>query len=213
MRTYVFIDASNLFYGGRKSLGWDIDHEKLLAYLKNRYQATEIYYFGGAEIYNFPFNYIECNTVPLKKVCDYLVNYLQENSSRLNDLDTLLINKYLKKVRFYMKIESFGYKLILKPIKTYIGDNGVEQRKANCDVDMTFLIMKYRDDFDRVTVVSGDGDFLPVLKYLKDIGKEVLVLSNSLRTAKEIKLFAGDKFLDFEFLREIIKVDDKNLEK
>ena len=191
MRTYVFIDASNLFYGGRKSLGWNIDHEKLLTYLKNRYQATEIYYFGGAEIYNFPFNYIECNTVPLKKVCDYLVNYLQENSSRLNDLDTLLINKYLKKVRFYMKIESFGYKLILKPIKTYIGDNGVEQRKANCDVDMTFLIMKYRDDFDRVTVVSGDGDFYCLAEYLAHKNKLLHLLVPNVRYSQLLKKFSG----------------------
>ena len=27
---YAFIDASNLFYGGEKSLGWKIDYKKLL---------------------------------------------------------------------------------------------------------------------------------------------------------------------------------------
>ena len=59
MRTYVFIDASNLFYGGRKSLGWDIDYKKLAEYLKTRYGVTKIYYFGGVEIHNFSFNYIE----------------------------------------------------------------------------------------------------------------------------------------------------------
>ena len=26
--TYAFIDASNLFYGGEKSLGWKIDYKK-----------------------------------------------------------------------------------------------------------------------------------------------------------------------------------------
>ena len=30
MKTYAFIDASNLFYGGEKSLGWKIDYKKLL---------------------------------------------------------------------------------------------------------------------------------------------------------------------------------------
>jgi len=33
--SFAFIDASNLFYGGEKSLGWKIDYEKLLKYLKN----------------------------------------------------------------------------------------------------------------------------------------------------------------------------------
>jgi hypothetical protein len=36
MKTYVFIDASNLFYGGKKSLGWKIDYKKLLAYLQEK---------------------------------------------------------------------------------------------------------------------------------------------------------------------------------
>lgn len=34
MKTYAFIDASNLFYGGEKSLGWKIDYKKLLKYLR-----------------------------------------------------------------------------------------------------------------------------------------------------------------------------------
>ncbi len=29
-KTYAFIDASNLFYGGARSLGWKIDYKKLL---------------------------------------------------------------------------------------------------------------------------------------------------------------------------------------
>jgi uncharacterized LabA/DUF88 family protein len=35
MTTHVYIDASNLFYGGEKSLGWKIDYLKLFDYLKN----------------------------------------------------------------------------------------------------------------------------------------------------------------------------------
>ena len=33
---YGFIDASNLFYGGEKSLGWKIDYKKLSDYLKEK---------------------------------------------------------------------------------------------------------------------------------------------------------------------------------
>ena len=52
MKTYVFIDASNLFYGGEKSLGWKIDYQKLLAYLEKKYGAEKTFYFGGIEIHN-----------------------------------------------------------------------------------------------------------------------------------------------------------------
>ena len=40
MKTYAFIDASNLFYGGEKSLGWKIDYKKLLGYLKEKYDVS-----------------------------------------------------------------------------------------------------------------------------------------------------------------------------
>lgn len=201
MLTYVFIDSSNLFYGGRKSLGWSIDHEKLFEYLKNRYSASEIYYFGGVEIHNFPFDYIEHESVPIQKVCDYLIKSVESENSQSNTAIYEILTKYLKKIRFYLKIEKFGYNLILKPVKTYIDEFGNTKRKANCDVDMAFYLMRDKNLFDRVIVLSGDGDFLPVLKYLKSNGKEVLILARAPRTAKEIKKFAGDKFLDFEYLR------------
>lgn len=106
---------------------------------------------------------------------------------------------------FYQKLKSFGYTLILKPVKTYNDVDGNPTRKANCDVDMTLRMATEKDSFDRAIVLSGDGDFLPALKYLRENGKDVLVLARGPRTAKEIKRFAGDKFRDFEYLRELLK--------
>ena len=103
-------------------------------------------------------------------------------------------------------INSFGYKLFLKPVKLYEQEDGTTKRKANCDVDMAFHLMKEKDNFERVIVLSGDGDFLPVLRYLKINGKEMVILGRSGRTAKEIKQFAGSKFTDFQYLRELRKM-------
>lgn len=65
---------------------------------------------------------------------------------------------------------------------------------------MAFYLMKEKDNFDKVIILSGDGDFLPVLKYLKKQNKEVIILARGPRTAKEIKQFAGSNFRDFEYL-------------
>jgi len=43
VRTFAFVDASNLFYGGEKSLGWKIDYEKLFVYLKEKYQVGLVF--------------------------------------------------------------------------------------------------------------------------------------------------------------------------
>jgi len=205
MKTYAFVDASNLFYGGKKSLGWSIDHMKLLEYLQQRYQVSVTYYFGGVEIYEYPFDYLRHDTVPIKEVEKYLVRYIEEKTKYLTEDKLALLDRHLKRIRFYLAIEKFGYQLVLKPVKIYEDDEGNTKRKANCDVDMTFYLMRDIDTYDRAVILSGDGDFLPVLKFLKKHNKEVLVLARAPRTAKEIKKFAGDKFMDFTYLRERLK--------
>lgn len=209
MRTFAFVDASNLFYGGEKSLGWKIDYQKLLHYLKEKYGVSTAFYFGGVEIHDFKYNYQTDETVPLKVLEKHLLHLLQNRGKELNEAQLLLIGRHLQRTRFYLRLERFGYKLFLKPVKLYEQDDGTTKRKANCDVDMAFHLMKEQDNFDRVIVLSGDGDFLPVLKYLKEKGKEVIILGRGGRTAKEIRQFAGANFRDFEYLRERLKIEQK----
>lgn len=121
----------------------------------------------------------------------------------------LLISRHLQRVKFYLKLKSFGYDLFLKPVKLYDQDDGTTKRKANCDVDMTFHLMKEKNNYDKALILSGDGDFLPVLKYLKKEGKDILVLARGPRAAREIKQFAGSNFRDFEYLKYILKFEGK----
>jgi len=202
MKTYAFIDASNLFYGGEKSLGWKIDYEKLIIYLRDKYNVSRVFYFGGVEIHNFPYNYQKEETVPISQLEKHLKDFLIDGGKNLNEAELLLVGRHLQRVRFYLKLSSFGYRLYLKPVKMYEQDDGTTKRKANCDVDMAFHLMREKDNFERAIVLSRDGDFLPVLKYLRNESKkEILILARGVRTAKEIKQFAGDKFLDFTRLK------------
>jgi len=120
----------------------------------------------------------------------------------------LLLHRYVQRARFYLKLQKFGYELHLKPVKLYEQEDGTTRRKANCDVDMAFYLMKEKNNFDRAVALSGDGDFLPVLKYLKNIGKEIIILARGPRTAREIRQFAGSNFRDFEYLKYRIKFDE-----
>ena len=201
MKTFAFIDASNLFYGGEKSLGWKIDYQKLLKYLKEKYSAKKVLYFGGIEIHNFKYDYLDNESVPVEKVERHLVDLIKNKAEKFNDAQLILISRHLQRIKFYLKLKKFGYLLYLKPVKVYEQDDGTTKRKANCDVDMAFYLMKEKDNFDRVIILSGDGDFLPVLKYLKKRGKEVIILARGRRTAKEIKQFAGGNFKDFSRLK------------
>lgn len=209
MKTYAFVDAANLFYGGEKSLGWKIDYQKLGQYLKDKYQVERILYFGGVETHTFSYHYLKNETVPLAELEIYLSRLIKEKGNELDEAQLILIGRHFQRVRFYQKLAKFGYELYLKPVKLYEQNDGTTRRKANCDVEMAFYLMKEKDNFSRVLILSGDGDFLPVLKYLKIIGKEVVVLARGPRTAREIRQFAGSNFRDFVRLEPYIKFEEK----
>lgn len=208
-KVYAFIDASNLFYGGEKSLGWKIDYLKLIKYLKSKYGVSEVLYFGGVETHGYKYDYLKNETVPLKELEKRLVDYINREGKKVDEAKLILLSRHLQRIRFYLKLQEFGYKLYLKPVKTYYQNDGKTERKANCDVEMAFYLMKEKDNFDRVLVLSGDGDFLPVLKYLKGIRKEVIILARGPRTAREIRQFAGSNFRDFVRLEKDIKFEEK----
>lgn len=211
MKTYAYIDASNLFYGGKKSLGWSVNYKKLRGYLEDKYQVSKIYYFGGVEIHKLPFDYLKNDSVSIKDLEKYLKKLIKIHGEEMTDAELILLHRHLKRARFYIKLEKFGYNLVLKPVKTFEDEDGNPRRKANCDVDMAFYLMRYKNDFERAVVLSGDGDFLPVLKFLRENKKEVLILARGPRTAKEIRKFAGGQFRDFEYLRTHIEFEEKNI--
>jgi len=209
MKVFVFVDASNLFYGGEKSLGWKIDYKKLIVYLKNKYNAERFLYFGGVEIYDLKYNYLEKETVPIDELEKYLTDLIKNKAGELNETSLVLISRHLQRVRFYSKLKEFGYELHLRPVKLYEQEDGTTRRKANCDVEMAFYLMKEKDNFDKAIILSGDGDFLPVLKYLREQKKEIFVLARGPRTAREIRQFAGGNFRDFVRLEKLIKFKEK----
>ena len=129
MKTFAFIDASNLFYGGEKSLGWKIDYHKLFKYLQDKYKIDQAFYFGGVEIHNFEYDYQSCDTVPIVSLEKHLTLFLKEKGEKLPDGMILLISRHLQRIKFYIKLQRFGYKLFLKPVKLYEQEDGTTKKK------------------------------------------------------------------------------------
>src|SRR3989344_8315510 len=123
MKIYAFVDASNLFYGGEKSLGWKVDYKKLIEYLKEKYEVSQTFYFGGVEIHHFEYNYLKNETVPLDELEKHLTGLVKNKGEKLNEADLVLIGRHLSRVRFYQKLNNFGYKLYLKPVRLYEQEN------------------------------------------------------------------------------------------
>jgi len=196
--TYAFIDASNLFYGGEKSLGWKIDYEKLLKYLKEKYGVSKTFYYAGIDIGKSQ----AAEKIDLPSIVKHFTKELE--NPELSEAEIILIDRYIQRAKFYQKLQEFGYELIIKPVKIF-GEGDSQTKKANCDVDLTFDLMRYMSQYSKLVILSGDGDFAPVLQYLKKKHKEVIVLARGNRTAKEIRQLAGGDFKDFSYLRRYLE--------
>ena len=163
-KTYVFIDASNIIYGCGEA-GWKMDYAKLSSYLRERFGASKLFFFGGLD----------------------------------ND------NK--KQLKFYELLQDFGYKLRLVPVKKFRDGN----KKADADSRMTFELMKHFQDYDKVVVLTGDGDYFWVLEYLIKHGKELQLMSFGRRTASELKELAGGSFNELTRIKNLLEfVENKN---
>jgi uncharacterized LabA/DUF88 family protein len=195
--TYVFIDSSNLFYGGIRRLGWRVDYDKLARYLRNKYGASKIFYYSGIETHNYDVELNSQEPYPIKKLLKHLTK-----------IDN--IERDIARAKFLRKIESFGYILRLKPIKRIRGFDGAIKMKANCDVDLTFDLVRLVDEYDRAILLSGDGDFEILLRYLSEMGKDFIVMGKSHNTARTIKDKYKRYYRDFEEIVELVKENGRD---
>lgn len=196
LRIYAFVDASNLFYGGEKSLGWKIDYENLFIYLKDKYYASKVFYYAGIELGGFAYSILDNKLIDLNNLLAFYRNKTVEQ-------------RKVQRVKFYRKLQEFGYRLRLKPVKIFKDEKGRISKKANCDVDLTFDMMSLKDEYKEAVLISGDGDFAILAKYLISIGKKIHFLARGERTAREMRQLAGKNFQDSHYLREILKFQER----
>lgn len=73
------------------------------------------------------------------------------------------------------------------------------QPKANFDVEITADALRLADAHDHFILFSGDGDFVPLVKRLRELGKSVTVVSDRKYLSGEL-LLAADKFVTLGLL-------------
>ena len=83
-----------------------------------------------------------------------------------------LIPKYKE---LYKYLQECGFTLVFKEV-IYDGDG---KAKGNCDADLVLQATRdaYENKFDVVVIVSSDGDYAGLVKFLKERGKLRIILS------------------------------------
>lgn len=68
-------------------------------------------------------------------------------------------------------------------------------KKADWDVGLAVDAIRLSSSLDAIVIVSGDGDYLPLIEYLRSMGKQVEVVAFSETTSSKI-IDAVDDFIN-----------------
>jgi len=82
----------------------------------------------------------------------------------------------------YSSLQKTGYVLVFKP--TIPDKDG--NTKGNIDADLVLQAMIDYDNYDKAIIVSSDGDFYSLAKYLYENGKLRLVMSPYIKTCSDL---------------------------
>jgi uncharacterized LabA/DUF88 family protein len=75
--------------------------------------------------------------------------------------------------RYHFALRDVGFKVIEKRVQWYTNEDGVRVSKANSDLDLAVDMLLQSAKLDRVVLVSGDGDFVQVVRALQNMGCRV----------------------------------------
>jgi len=92
---------------------------------------------------------------------------------------------------FFEALENLGIELRMKDIQIYAGGF----KKADWDVGMAVDAIRLSPSLDTIVLATGDGDFLPLVSYLQEHGKQVEVIAFGKSASSKLKEEA-DNFTD-----------------
>lgn len=108
-----------------------------------------------------------------------------------------LINSEVDNKGFVKLLNQFKYDVVSKNLKTRSDGS----QKGNLDIEITIDVMEFKDAVDTVALVSGDGDFVPLIEYLKSKNISVEIYSIAESTAMDLRNCASRYFeLDQSYL-------------
>ncbi len=101
---------------------------------------------------------------------------------------------------FFEALEKAGIEIRVKDLQVFPGG----LKKADWDVGMAVDAIRMASFLDAVILVTGDGDFLPLVEYLKwGLGREVEVAAFGRSASGKMKE-AADFFIDLEKAPKVI---------
>jgi len=102
--------------------------------------------------------------------------------------------------KFFEALEKVGMELRVKDLQVYASG----AKKGDWDVGLTVDAIRIPPVLDVVILITGDGDFVPLVEYLRwGMGKQVEVCAFGKTTSARL-IEATDKFIDLDKLPRLL---------
>ncbi len=94
---------------------------------------------------------------------------------------------------FFEALEHIGFEVKAKELQIFYGGH----KKGDWDVGIAMDTIKLAPKLDVVVLVSGDGDYIPLVEYLQSLGQKVEVAAFGRSASGKLQEVA-DKFIDLD---------------
>src|SRR5581483_9952376 len=94
---------------------------------------------------------------------------------------------------FFDALSKLGIETRVRDLQEFYGG----AKKADWDVGIVIDAIRTSSSLDVIVLVSGDGDFIPLVDYLKNQGKRVEVMAFGKTTSSRLREVA-DEFMDLD---------------
>jgi uncharacterized protein (TIGR00288 family) len=134
-----------------------------------------------------------------KNLFDAKVNFKSVLESALADRKLIRAFAYVVQTKtreekpFFEALINLGIETRVRPLQEFYGG----LKKADWDVGIVVDAIRVATSVDVIVLASGDGDFIPLVEYLRNQGKKVEVIAFGKSTSSLLKESA-DEFTNIE---------------
>ncbi|MEZ4633017.1 MAG: NYN domain-containing protein [Deinococcales bacterium] len=198
-RIAIFIDGANFQKATYEALGIQVDFKSLLKTLAGNDILIRAYYYTG-EFDN-----------------DSIEHYVKLiNPHNPDTLYSEMKARLQKDKRFHRFLNRNGYNVVTKGVRVFREADGVVSVKANVDIDIAIGMLTIADRVDKMVLVSGDSDFVPLIEAVAAKGVRVAVVTTQNYNAQaggyrgsDLLIDAADEYIAIENIRGRIERHDK----
>lgn len=110
-----------------------------------------------------------------------------------------------EEMHFFEALTQQGFEVKMKDLQVFAGG----QKKADWDVGIAMDAIKLSDKLDVIVLVTGDGDYLPVVRYLQSTKGALVEIMAFRQTASGKLIEESDDFINLSEDKKFLLEDKK----